>query len=159
MGPGDFANSAASDGFVRLPIAILCGRIGTHLKNLAISANGIPNCYRLVDRMRERLFAINMLAALHRVDGNPAVPVVRGGDQHSLNILSFEQLAVIQIAFGLGDVLCTRQPALVHIADRYDLDVFRVAPLNEVAYVTGAHSAAANHADADTIVGTQHAGT
>ena len=54
----------------------------------------------LVDRVGHRLFAVDVLAGLHRVDRHLGVPVVGRGDQDGVDILAVEDLAIV-----LGDAI------------------------------------------------------
>jgi hypothetical protein len=45
--------------------------------------------------LHHRLLDVHVLARLHGVGGNPGMPVVRGGDDHGVDIRPGEHLAVV----------------------------------------------------------------
>jgi hypothetical protein len=52
-----------------------------------------------VDRQRQRLFAVDVFAGLHRFDGDLAVPVIGSDDRHHFDIFAVEHLAVVFVNF------------------------------------------------------------
>ena len=54
-----------------------------------------------VDRQRQRLFAVDVLAGQHRFDGDLRVPVIRRGDHHRVDVFAVEDLAIVLVAVGL----------------------------------------------------------
>ena len=56
----------------------------------------------LVDRERERLLAVDVLAGLHGVDADLGVPVVGRADDDGVDVLAVEDLAVVLVDVGLA---------------------------------------------------------
>ncbi len=104
------------------------------LKNALIFAHRADQRPRLVDRVRQRLFAIDVLARLCRRDGDERMPMVRRRDHHRVDVLAAEQLAEIvlrvaafEISAGLLRVetldllLAILAPRPVHVAHGHGL--------------------------------------
>src|SRR5207244_1295923 len=92
----------------------------------------------LGDGEAERLLAVDVLARLAGVDGDQGVPVIRRGDDHRIDVLEVEQLAVVgEGGAGLAGRLLHprlgfREPAFVHVADGHsvlEVDAQVAAPL------------------------------
>ena len=156
--PGDLADAPGLDRFVCLPVAVTAGAVGADLQDLLVTPHGIAQLQGLLDRVRHRLLDVNMLAGCHGVDRNLSVPVVGGGDEHGVDVIAFEQLAVVHVAVALANVLSARDAALVDIADGQHLDIVLVAALDQAADVAGAHAADADHAHVDAVIGAQYLG-
>ena len=80
--------------------------------------------------MRHRLFAIDGLAGIQRVDRHAAVPMLGRGDRDVIDFLDFQQLAIVLHRLRRADGLCSllgpRQPAIGH---GHGLDVVRLFQL------------------------------
>ncbi len=88
---------------------------------------GHPNT--LVDRQRQRLFAIDIFTGFHRVDRDQRVPMVRRGDERRIDIGAIEELAKILVS-GNWFTLRVRTllgttftPNAIDIAHRDDFDL------------------------------------
>ena len=71
------------------------------LEDLAGRADGLDQGLGLGDGQRQRLLAVDVLAALQRLDGHQGVPVVGSGDGDGVDVLVFEQFAVVGVALGV----------------------------------------------------------
>ena len=86
----------------------------------------------LVDRQGQRLLAVDVLARLHGVDADLGVPVVGRADDHGVDVLAVEELAVVLVDVGLAladalVVLGLLGVALVDVADGQEVAVVRRA--------------------------------
>ena len=82
--------------------SVLAALLGSHLENLARLLDDLNNLLAFLDGQREGLFAIDILARLQGFDADLRVPVVGSADGDDINVLPFEQLAIIGQGFGLG---------------------------------------------------------
>lgn len=74
-------------GFVEFGIG---AALGTELKNFACALDRVVDLEGFAEIACEGLFAIDMFARFQRVDRDLAVPIVDGGNDHSIDIFSFE---------------------------------------------------------------------
>ena len=74
--------------------------------------------------MDHRLFQINVLAGLHRVDRRGLMPVVRGRDQHGIDILARQNLAVVACCKHIlsPQLFAVGQTAVVAVSSGNQLD-------------------------------------
>ena len=106
--------------------------------------------------MRERLFAVNILAGIQRVDGDPFVPVVGGADEHGVELFELEQPPMVGERLRAGGFLqCLVHLDGIHVAQRPHLDLGFL--LKEGHYI-GPALAGADDAKADAIVRSEDAG-
>ncbi len=77
----------------------------SHLTDAIVLPGGFHSQGTFLDRERERLLAINILARVQSVDQDRYVPVVRGGNQHNFDVFEVQQLAVVGEGLGLGRLL------------------------------------------------------
>jgi hypothetical protein len=116
-----------------------------------------------VDVVRERFFAVHILASIQGGDGDDGVPVIRRGDDDGVDVLAGEELAevavglaafeggVLVLAVALGDGLLGVLTAVgIDIADGDDLDFFAT---EEVVEVTAVHLAVADEAEREALAG------
>src|SRR6266568_8482800 len=105
--------------------------------------------------MRERLFDINILTGFTSHDHGDGVPMVRSGDDHSLDIFIVENGAKVFEAFGLavGKLESAVQVRHERIGDGDGIDL---AGSQKILQVVLTHSAGADEADANTIIGAQN---
>ena len=107
------------------------------------------------DGARQRLFDIDVLAGVERVDGHLRVPVVGRGDQHHVHLLHFQQRAMVFEILGVGRFLAGLVDLrAVDVADRDHVGF----GLLEILHVVAAAIAAADHAQLDAVVGSHDAG-
>ena len=67
------------------------------LQNGLVLFHRLHHLDRLVDVVRERLLAVNILAGVHRGDGLDGMPQVRRGDAHRVDVVARDQLAKVDI--------------------------------------------------------------
>ena len=66
--------------------------------------------FAFVNRQRQRLLAVDILAGLHGGNGHERVPVVDRGADHGVDVLAFEQPSEVGVALGIGEVLLSLPP-------------------------------------------------
>ena len=95
--------SAAGDGhgFEKGPLE-LAPLLRAHLKHPAALLHRPADDLALLDRQRQRFFAIHVLAGLHCIDGDLDVPMVGRADGDGLHVPAVEHLAVILIDLALA---------------------------------------------------------
>ena len=96
----DVADLALGDHLVGHAPAGVGGRLHAHGEDLLGLLGRLGDAAGLVDRVRHRLFAVDVLAGLHGVDRHLGVPVVGRGDQDDVDVLVVKDLAVV-----LGDAV------------------------------------------------------
>ena len=73
---------------------------------------------------RHGFFLVDLLAGIERSDEMLGVEMLRRGDQHGVDGFIVEQVAVIEIGFGVGnDLLGVVQALGVDIGERNDLGI------------------------------------
>ena len=75
----------------------LAALLGADLKHALGLFQHLDDLLAFVDRERQRLFAVNILAGLHRLDGDLGMPMVRCDDGDDVDVLAIEYLAVIAL--------------------------------------------------------------
>ncbi len=74
------------------------------------------HAFGVVHRERHGLFLVDVLAGRNRRGEVLAMQVLRGRDQHRVDILIVQQVAVVQVSLGVGrDLFDIFQPARIHI--------------------------------------------
>ena len=68
---------------------------GAHLKHRLRLLDNPAQLLALIDRERQRLFAVHGLPRSTRRDRNRRMPVIRHRDHHRINVLTVEHLAII----------------------------------------------------------------
>ena len=63
---------------------------------------GIVDLERLIEVARHWLLDVEMLARKQRVEANAAVPVIRRGDNHRVDVLVLEETSVVRVDRGIG---------------------------------------------------------
>ena len=105
----------------------------------------------LVHGVGQRLLAVDVLAGLEGQHGGRRVVVVGRGDQHRVDVLLVEQLAVIDHEAGLGESLAHLAGAvLVHVAQGHD---FGSPGLDELIDVPASLALDADDAHVQPLVG------
>ncbi len=153
--PADPAVADQLAGTVELRPGVLPALLRADLENPSGLLHFVRHAPPLGDGERGGLLEIDMLARLHRMDGERRVLVVGRGDQHRVDVLRGQQLAIIGMAArarigfaGTGGIAIVDQlhagaePPGVDIAHRDDL---RVSMLVDLLHVVDA----ADPADAD----------
>ena len=100
------------------------------LHDTPVLAGGVEHGVALAHVPADRFLAIHVGAGLHRGDRVQRVPMVRRTDQHNVEVLLLEHLAVVRVGSWLflrflplaGDLHRAREHLLVHVANRDDLD-------------------------------------
>jgi len=84
------------------------------------------------------------------------MPMLRGRDEHGINILAIQQLAMVGVALRLGSgyFQASVQVHAVHVADRAPLH----ALVLEILHVAATHATRADDAHYQTVVGPEHFG-
>src|SRR5439155_22894413 len=126
------------------------------LHHAVVFCRRLDHSAALGQRMRERLFDINILASFASHDHGDGVPVIRGGDDHRLYVLVVEDGAKILVPFGLpvGELKSPVQIGLERICDG---DGNELAGQEKVDEVELTHSASADQAHANPLISRQHA--
>ncbi len=129
-----------------------------HLDHAARLASHLHHLSPFVDRLRERLLAVDVLAGPAGHDRLQRVPVVGRGDQHRVDIRLIEDLAEVTVRGRLAAEQL--RVGLLHrglrdIAHGGDLTV---GVLQEELHHLAAPIPGADHSQANALVGAQHAG-
>ncbi len=74
--------------------------------------------------MGHGLFAVDVLAGAGGIDGHGGVQVVGGGDDDKVDVLVFEQAAVVAVGLGAGALGGALGALVEDVANSGDLDVF-----------------------------------
>ena len=95
------------------------------------------------DLLHHGLLAVDVLAGVQRVDGDARVPVVGRGDDHGVDVLARQHLAIVARGEEVvaADFLGARQAAVVDVADGHQFDA---GEGQRVVGVAGAHAAGAD---------------
>ncbi len=118
--------AVANDGDgLQEPLVHLGALLRADLKDAAGFVEYLADLLALVDRQRERLFAIDVFAGLHGFDGDLRVPMIGRDDRHHFDVFAVEQLAIVAIDIGLpaGLFLAALGVLLVDVADGHDVAV------------------------------------
>ena len=132
----------------------------THLKNLAGAFDRIVNLKPFLEVTCQGFLAVHVLACIHGVDGHSRMPVVHGGNDNGINVISFEQLSVIAVGGGFGQSQKTTRgikPFLPHITDCNLGDVVFTGMLLLAPNVSHSLPAHADVSDGDAIIGADDA--
>ncbi len=110
-----------------------------------------------LDAADHRLLAIDRLARLHGVDRHPGVPVVGNADEHGVDVLAAENLAIVDVGLDLvaEDLLGVSPPAFVEVGGGHQLDAGYLEGRLGVDEADDAH---ADRGDPDSIVGASRLG-
>ena len=102
---------------------------------------------------RHGLFLVDMLAGGDGGGEVLAVQVLRGGDQDGVDVLVFQQVAIVEVGLGVGrDLLDIFQAAGVDVGSA---DAFHVLAGERLLEDLGAAGAGTDDAEADALVGAQ----
>lgn len=158
----DFAVACQFDGcfeFSAVVRALLC----TCLEDTAGSSDFVDNVSGFSDSEGQWFFAVDILSSVCACDAHGCVPVVRGSDEHGVDVLSLYEVS--EIAVGLAavvgtclyfvcvcifsEVFCVLDASFVHVADGDDLHVIAS---EEASEVRRRHAAGTDDADIDSVV-------
>ncbi len=119
---------------------------GAGLEDAPVLLLGGDDLLRLVDREGEGLFAVDVLAVLHRLHAHVGVPVVGRGDAHRVDrrvVQDFaevvDRLARVLLVFLVHALGAGVGAHLVAVAHRDDFHVRRVVPPHELRRERRAH--------------------
>ena len=102
---------------------------------------------------RHGLFLVDMLAGGDGGGEVLAMQVLRGGDQHRVDVLVVQQVAIVEVSLGVGrDLLDVFQAARVDVGGA---DAFHVLAGQRLLQDFGAAGAGTDDAEADTLVRAQ----
>ncbi len=105
---------------------------------------------------RHGLFLVDVLAGVERGDEVLAMQVLRRGDEHRVDALVVQQVAVIEISLGAGrDGARVFQALGVDVGDAHE---FGIGTGQRLAHDLRAAVAGADDAEANAVVGRQHVG-
>ena len=76
--------------------------LGAYLENPSGFLGYLADLLALLDGKGEGLFAINVLACLHGLNGDSGVPMVRSTNRYKVNVLALQNLPVILVALGFA---------------------------------------------------------
>src|SRR5262245_44232289 len=152
------ADHPVLDGLAGLPPLVAGGRLRADLHDAVRGLCRLIKPLGLLDGASHGLFAINVLAGLHRLDGDRRVPVVRRGDDHGVDVLAGDHFAVIERGqFGLAELLGIVQPFAVNVANSDHLRGARgFAELYRPPHHAGASPPEPDAADVDAVVRAQN---
>src|SRR5882724_1564742 len=147
----DFSAANELDGLLKMFARAL---LRAHLYDAVVFCGCLDHFAALGERVREGFFDINILAGFASHDHGDGVPMVGGGNDYCLDVLVVEDGAKIFVAFGLavGQVDSAVQIGLEGIGDGDGIDL---AGAKEVLQVELTHSACANQAHGNPVVGPQ----
>ena len=154
----DLAQSSCSYKFAGTPDRGIRAVLAAVLKDPSIPLNRIHHLPALLHGDRYRLLAIHILACLYRMDGYGGVPVVRRHDEHCINVLTGQQLAVIIVGgaapSGLMALrlihrdLCPFDSQAVNVASRQHL---RLRAVRHASDMPSSHAPTADNAYSDAV--------
>jgi len=158
---GHLANVAVLHHFNGLAEVLAAALHVAALEHHAVVLDGLEHGVRLCDGGAQRLFAVNVLLRLGRIEHGQAVPMVRRGHDHRVHILVLDDLAEIVHDHGLGRLLAEhRLDALLNVRDAQvaQHDRLEVAVHAGELEVGRAHAAEADVAGADNLIRAEHRG-
>ena len=122
--------------------------------------DGVAAGQRLRDGVRERFFAVHILAGFHGLDGDLGVPVIGRRDDNGIDVRVVEYALVFHRGLArregghLGGVV---EPAAIDIAHADDLDVLVVASLDETVEEPGPLATRSDDGHPEPVIGTEYA--
>ena len=159
--PRHLADATGLDRPARFPEAIFTRSLRPHLQRTAIPLDRLATLDRLLDRQRQRLLAIDVLAGLHRFDRNLRVPMIGCGDHHRIDITIVQHVAILHGPAGLAaldDPHGAVQATPIDITHPRHEQVVARSATHQTACVAGPHAAGADHGQIQSIVCSQHPG-
>ena len=153
MDLADRADRAGPDQLGQQPGLFARLALVAHLRGDLGLLGDLAHLAGLVDRVRQRLLAVDVLAHLHGHDADHGVQVVGRGSHHRVDVLlGFEHLAEIGVVLGVGEFLGeTRQDVLVHVAEGHDVDHVLLACAT--ADVANAHAVQSHAGNVELLLG------
>ena len=127
-------------------------------ENLPGLLHGVMDLERLFQIARHRLFAIDVLAGVHRIDGDRSVPRIVGGNDDSVDVAAFQKLPVVGERVGVLEAGFFLRPiaALAEEVARsgYDDVVLGGVLVDAFEVVLADAVADADNGDVDAVIGT-----
>jgi len=156
----DVADLARADQLGRLDQKRRRAPVNAYLRDPARLARHLDHAPPLIDRERQRLFDVDILARAAGIDEHQRVPVIRRRDHHRVHILDLEQAPVIFEAPRRQPPLSLLglSPIQIIVSQIAEGDRFLVAVLEEGVLHLVATVAEADVADADAVVGAKDSG-
>ena len=111
--PSHFANGSGPNELAPDVVLHLRTLLAAALENTLILARGLDHQPALMDGQGHRLFGIDILARLARVNANQRPPVLGRGGDNRINVFAFQQFAVVLVH--LGPVHGGRRPGAFEI--------------------------------------------
>ena len=90
-----------SDGGKKF-LAHFASLLGAYLENPSGFLGHLGDLLAFLNGQCEWLFAINVLACLHRMDCDSRVPMVRRTNGYEVNVLALQNLSVVLVTFGFA---------------------------------------------------------
>ena len=150
----ELSDASVADQLAREPEVFVAPLLAAGLENALRVAHGLHEALALVNRQRQRLLAVNILARLERGEVHERVPVVRRAVDDNMHIIALEQLAEILVELRLGpSLLGLREVRVVHVAHGEHL-----AERRRLARYPPAPPAAADERDAEFVIGPERLG-
>src|SRR5207249_1872352 len=81
--------------FFRLQIVLRGTLLHADLAHAIVLTRRFDNQRSFIDRSSKRLLDIDVAAGVQRVNRDRRVPVIRSGNQHGIDLLALEQLAMV----------------------------------------------------------------
>ena len=102
---------------------LIAALLRADLKRLAGPLDRRDQLLAFVDRQRQRLFAIDVLAGIERGQRDGGVPMVGRADRHGFDVFSLQQFAIVFVDIGFFEMLCLGRIGVlaIDIANRHDV--------------------------------------
>src|SRR5262249_42303235 len=97
LDPGELADPAVADQLAGLPEARVAALLAAGLEDALGVAPRRDEALALVDRQRERLLAVDVLARLEGGEVDQRVPVVGGAVDDDMDVLALQQLTEVLV--------------------------------------------------------------
>ena len=161
--PGiDFAHFAEFSRFQEFDGALEVRRapvLRAHLADPLVFAHRISDPLSIVDRLRQRLFDVDIFPRLARQDSDPRVPVVGGGDEDGVDVLVVEH--PLELFGGSGRLALSLLEFRVDLVQNRPVNVAKSFELGTVSdraeSVISSLISTANQRHHDLIVGAERA--
>ena len=110
------------------------------------------------DRVGGRLLDVDVLPGGHGIDHLLAVPVIRGGNQHRVDVAAIENTAIVSVDLKVEGLACRRHPRIeLRLVDFGSRQELAIGVARERVEDASAAVAGANDAHADPVIRALHA--
>ena len=155
---GDLADLAAADHLHDLLVMFAGALLRAARHHAIVLGGGLHHLAALVNRVRDGLLHVNVLARLARHDHGDAVPVFRRGHDDGVNILAVQDTAKIAVTHRLAG---RRPGGIERLGERQCVNIRGGNGIHPVrsyhgAEIEAALPAGADQADADAVIGAHH---